>query len=76
MPHLDRGLQEVAYAPAPIAAPDQSGVCRAVAYPALRGPVIWDGRVEHVVSGQMTHFHSLEELAAFIKRVLASVPAP
>jgi hypothetical protein len=36
----------------------------------------WDGRVEHVVSGQMTHFHSLEELLAFICRVLAGVQAP
>jgi hypothetical protein len=39
-------------------------------------PLVWDGRVEHVVSGQMTHFHSLEELVAFISRVLAGVPAP
>jgi hypothetical protein len=39
-------------------------------------PLLWDGRVEHVVSGQMAHFHSLEELLAFICRVLASVPAP
>jgi hypothetical protein len=38
-------------------------------------PLAWDGRVEHVVSGQMTHFHSLEELVVFISRVLASVPA-
>jgi hypothetical protein len=38
-------------------------------------PLIWDGRVEHVVSGQMTHFHSLDELLAFIRRVLAGVPA-
>ena len=29
------------------------------------------GRVEHVVSGQSTHFASLEELLAFITRVLA-----
>ena len=36
----------------------------------------WDGRVEHVVSGEMTHFHSLEELLAFICRVLAGVSAP
>jgi hypothetical protein len=36
----------------------------------------WDGRVEHVVSGQMTHFHSLDELLAFIRRVLAGVQAP
>jgi hypothetical protein len=39
-------------------------------------PLVWDGRVEHVVSGQVTHFHSLEELVAFINRVLASLPAP
>ena len=38
-------------------------------------PLSWDGRVEHVVSGQMTHFHSLEELLAFIRRVLAGVQA-
>ena len=38
--------------------------------------VDWEGRVEHVVSGQMTHFHSLEELLAFICRVVAGVPAP
>jgi len=36
----------------------------------------WDVRVEHVVSGEMTHFHSLEELLAFIRRVLAGVQAP
>ena len=36
----------------------------------------WAGRVEHVVSGQMSHFHSLEEMLAFISRVLADVPAP
>jgi hypothetical protein len=34
------------------------------------------GRVEHVVSGQATHFQSLEELLAFMARVLASVRAP
>jgi hypothetical protein len=39
-------------------------------------PLVWDGRVEHVVSGQATHFHSLEELVAFISRVLADVPTP
>jgi hypothetical protein len=38
-------------------------------------PMDWDGRVEHVVSGQMTHFHSLEELMAFIRRILAGVQA-
>jgi hypothetical protein len=34
------------------------------------------GRVEHVVSGQTTHFASLEELLAFIAQVLATVRAP
>jgi hypothetical protein len=29
-----------------------------------------------VVSGQMMHFHSLEELVAFISRVLAGVQTP
>ena len=29
------------------------------------------GRVEHVVSGQSTHFDSLEELLAFMGQVLA-----
>jgi hypothetical protein len=28
------------------------------------------GRVDHVVSGQATHFDSLEELLAFMTRVL------
>ena len=39
-------------------------------------PLCWDGRVEHVVSGQATHFHSLDELLAFISRVLSAVQAP
>src|SRR5262245_2454838 len=34
------------------------------------------GRVEHVVSGQATHFDSLEELLGFIARVLTTVRAP
>lgn len=29
-----------------------------------------EGRIEHVVSGQSTHFASLEELLAFVARVL------
>jgi hypothetical protein len=34
------------------------------------------GRVEHVVSGQATHFQSLEELLEFMARVLTTVRAP
>jgi hypothetical protein len=33
----------------------------------------WMGRVEHVVSGRATHFQTLDELLAFIARVLASL---
>jgi hypothetical protein len=33
------------------------------------------GRVEHVVSGQATHFQSLEELLAFLTRILTAVRA-
>ena len=39
-------------------------------------PLAWDGRVEHVVSGQVTHLHSLADLAAFISRVLTDMPTP
>jgi hypothetical protein len=38
------------------------------------GPI--EGRVEHVVSGQSTHFDSLEELLTFMARVLAALRAP
>ena len=31
----------------------------------------WTGRVEHVASGQAAHFQSVEELLAFMARVLA-----
>jgi hypothetical protein len=33
----------------------------------------YDGRVEHLVSGQVVRFHSLEELLAFMIRMLADV---
>jgi len=36
-------------------------------------PAGYDGRVEHLVSGQVVRFHSLEELLAFMTRVLADV---
>jgi len=31
------------------------------------------GRAEHMVSGQTTHFQSVEDLVAFLTRVLAEV---
>ena len=36
-------------------------------------PSRYDGRVEHLVSGQVARFHSLEELQAFMIQVLADV---
>ena len=36
-------------------------------------PARYDGLVEHLVSGQATHFHALEELLAFISHVLTDV---
>jgi hypothetical protein len=36
----------------------------------------YEGRVEHVVSGQVIRFHSLEELLAFMVSVLTDVQAP
>ena len=36
-------------------------------------PSQYDGRVEHLVSGQVARFHSLEELQAFMIRVLTDV---
>ena len=33
----------------------------------------WEGRVEHLNSGQVLRFHSSEELLAFLARVLTEV---
>lgn len=45
-------------------------------HPPLEEPLDWEGRAEHVASGQVTHFHSLEELVAFLHCVLTKLPAP
>ena len=29
---------------------------------------LWEGRVDHVVSGEVTHFHTIEELLVFMPR--------
>lgn len=36
----------------------------------------WQGRVEHLVSFQAAHFHSIEELLAFIMKVLSEPEQP
>jgi hypothetical protein len=41
--------------------------------PVPEGAPMYDGRVEHLVSGQEARFHSLEQLMAFMIRVLTDV---
>jgi hypothetical protein len=41
--------------------------------PAPDGTPTYDGRIEHLVSGQEARFHSLEELLVFMVRVLTDV---
>jgi hypothetical protein len=36
-------------------------------------PLAWEGRVEHLTSGQVLRFHAPEELLAFLARVLTEV---
>jgi hypothetical protein len=39
-------------------------------------PLSWEGRVEHLTSGQVLRFHASEELLAFLARVLTEVQEP
>jgi len=41
--------------------------------PLLEDSPTYDGRVEHLVSGQEARFHSLKELLAFMIRMLTDV---
>ena len=41
-----------------------------------RGALSWEGRVEHLASYQVARFHSLDELLAFMSRVLTEVEEP
>ena len=36
-------------------------------------PLSWEGRVEHLTSGQVLRFHAPEELLMFLARVLSEV---
>jgi hypothetical protein len=42
----------------------------------MEAPLSWEGRVEHLVSGQVARFHSPEELLAFLHRMLTAVQEP
>ena len=39
-------------------------------------PLRWEGRVEHIVSGEAIHFHSPEELLAFMTRIVTTTQGP
>jgi hypothetical protein len=60
--------------PQPMLPPDRAFVVQFRAHP-TGASMGWEGRVEHVVSGQVTNFHSMEELLAFMRRVLTAVQA-
>ena len=42
-------------------------------YQPPEAPLVWEGRVEHLVSGHVGRFHSVEELLAFLARELTAV---
>ena len=42
-------------------------------YQPPEAPLVWEGRVEHLVSGHVGRFHSVEELLAFLTRELTAV---
>ena len=44
--------------------------------PSPEAPLSWEGRVEHLVSGQVARVHSPEELLAFLRRMLLEVHEP
>jgi hypothetical protein len=43
--------------------------------PAQSDAMVWEGRVEHMGSGQVQRFESQEQLWAFITRVLTTRPS-
>jgi hypothetical protein len=58
--------------PQPALPPDRAFVVQFHAQPS-EAPPAYEGRVEHLVSGQVARFHSLEELLTFMIRVLTDV---
>jgi hypothetical protein len=41
--------------------------------PSAEAPLSWEGRIEHLVSGEVGRFHSPEELLDLLTRMLATV---
>jgi hypothetical protein len=61
--------------PSPSLPSNRAFVVQFRAQPA-EAPLSWEGRVEHLTSGQVLRFHTLEELLAFLARVLTEAPEP
>ena len=55
---------------------EQSSLCRPVCAQPADALLSWEGRVEHLTSGQVLRFHAPEELLAFLTRVLTEVQEP
>ena len=72
---MDVVLRGLAHGPIPANVADQSCLVQSAPSPAQPpdSPTAWEGRVEHVVSGQVTHFHALEELLTLMQNVLVGV---
>ena len=60
-------------APSPSSLPSNRAFVVQFRSPPTRAPAGYEGRVEHLVSGQVARFYALEELLAFMIRVLADV---
>jgi hypothetical protein len=60
-------------APSPPSLPSHRACVGQLRRPPTRAPAGYEERVEHLVSGQVALFHALEELLAFMIRVLADV---
>ena len=52
---------------------EPSGLCGAVSPPTPGAATGYDGRVEHLVSGQVARFYALEALPAFMTWALADM---
>lgn len=61
--------------PQPSLPTDRAFVVQFRAQP-MEVPLSWEGRIEHLVSGQVARFHSPEELLAFLNRMLTAGQEP
>lgn len=67
----ERGMAQESERPAPLAAGHAFVVQFRTDTDVQQGQIT--GRVEHIISGQASHFTSLDDLLAFIDRVLGEI---